>query len=216
MRCPFLFGVLALLAITSSAAGQQPPGSACEFDGFDVNAKLAEVSKPTTAYYACAVGKKCLPMALKPGDTVVISRSEADWTCGYLTARKGGAPGWVRSQDISAIAADPNPPLTAWIATWVQAENRITIERSKTAGKVSLDGEAYWRGSRDNVHEGSIEGEATPRGNRLHYEEGSSESCTVDLALIGEYLLSNDNNKCGGMNVRFWGIWRRGLTQPRR
>ena len=29
------------------------------------------------------------------------------------------------------------------------------------------------------------------------------------LALIGKYLLANDNNMCGGANVRFWGVWRR-------
>ena len=29
------------------------------------------------------------------------------------------------------------------------------------------------------------------------------------VALIGKYILANDNNMCGGMNVRFWGIWKR-------
>jgi len=198
----------------SSAGGQQPPGSACDFDSFDVNSKLAEISKPSTGYYACAAGSKCLPMALKRGDTVVIARSEGDWTCGYLTARTGAAQGWIRSQDLRAVPADPNPPLTAWAGTWLQDKNRITIEASKASGKLALDGEAYWRGGRDNVHEGSISGEVTPAGNHAHYEEGSAESCTVDLALIGDYLLANDNNKCGGLNVRFWGVWRRARARP--
>ena len=34
-------------------------------------------------------------------------------------------------------------------------------------------------------------------------------SCTVDLTLIGKYLVANDNDKCGGQNVRFWGVWKR-------
>ena len=191
------------------AAGPQPPTSACDFDGFDVNAKLAEAGKQTTAYYACAAGKKCLSMPLQAGDTVVISRSEDDWTCGYLTSRKGAAQGWVRTADVHVIQADPNPPLTAWIGTWMQGENRITIEASTTPGQLSLDGEAYWRGGRDNVHEGAIAGDVSPQGNHAHYEEGSRESCNVDMALIGNYLLANDNSLCGGMNVRFWGVWRR-------
>ncbi len=211
-----LVAVAALAAATCTAAGQQVPTFACEFDGFDVNAKLAEIAKPTTAYYACAVGRKCLPMLLKAGDLVVIGRSEGGWTCGYLSSAKGSAQGWVRFADFQPVEADPNPPLTAWLGTWVQGENRITIERSNTPGKLSLDGEAYWRGGRDNVHEGAIAGEATPTGNRLHYEEGSAESCNIDLALIGKYLLASDNNKCGGMNVRFWGVWRRGVnSRPR-
>jgi hypothetical protein len=198
-----------LVWAASCAAAEQAPTSACDFDGFDVKAKLAEVAKPTTAYYACEAGKKCLPMLLKAGDLVVIGRSEDDWTCGYLSSAKGAAQGWVRFVNFRLVEADPNPPLTAWIGTWVQGENRITIERSNTPGQLSLDGEAYWRGGRDNVHEGAIAGEATPAGNHLHYEEGSAESCNIDLALIGKYLLANDNGKCGGMNVRFWGVWRR-------
>lgn len=207
--------ILCAAAISRGAAGQ-PPASACGFDGFDVNAKLAEVARPTTAYYACDAGKKCLPMPLKAGDTAVITRVESGWTCGYLSSRKGSAPGWISSGDLRVIEAEPNPPLSAWLGTWVQGENRITIERSRQAGKLSLDGEAYWRGGHDNVHEGAIAGEVTPTGSHVHYEEGGAESCIVDLALSGKYLLANDNNKCGGMNVRFWGVWRRIAPRPQR
>jgi hypothetical protein len=208
MHRMLLFPVL-LPAAALFGAGPQPPASACDFDGFDVNARLAEVSRPSTGYYGCAAGRKCIPMTLAPGDTVVIARPEGDWTCGYLTGRKGAAQGWVRSQDLQGVQADPNPPQNAWTGTWVQDKNRITIESSKNPGKLALDGEAYWRGGRDNVHEGSISGEVTPAGNHAHYDEGSPESCSVDLALLGNYLLTNDNNKCGGLNVRFWGVWRR-------
>jgi len=206
--------MLAAALCFGTAVGQQPPASACDFDGFDMNAKLAEVSKPTTAYYNCT-GKKCLSMSLKASDSVVISRSEGDWTCGYLSSNKGSAQGWVRSQDIRVTQAERNPSLGAWIGTWAQGENRITLEHTKAPGALSLDGQAFWHGGRDNVHEGSIAGEVSPTGNRVHYEEGSVESCTVDLALIGNYILANDNNRCGGMNVRFWGVWRRPRTPAR-
>jgi len=203
------------LCVAAGPARAQPPASACDFDGFDVKAELAEVTKPAVAYYACSAARKCLSMPLKPGDVAVISHSEGDWTCAYLISRKGSAQGWVQAGALRPVEADPNPPLTAWLGTWVQDENRIRIERSKTNGKLSLDGEAYWRGGRDNVHEGAIAGEVTPQGNRAHYEEGSAESCNIDLALIGSYLLASDNSKCGGMNVHFWGVWRR-LSTPRR
>ena len=207
--------IVCAFACAAVASAQQPPSSPCEFSGFDVSARLAEVAKPTTAYYACGAGKKCLTMQLRPSDTVVISRSEGEWTCGYATTSRGAAQGWVRSQDIRAVTADPNPPLTAWLGDWVQGENRIAIKRSRDPAQLSLDGQAYWRGSRDNVHDGSIAGEAAPQGNRLHYAEASPDSCTVDFALIGNYLLASDNNKCGGMNVRFWGVWQRSAA-PRR
>lgn len=39
-----LFNVKTALCLLAMAAfGQQPPKSSCEFDGFDTNAKLAEV-----------------------------------------------------------------------------------------------------------------------------------------------------------------------------
>jgi len=202
-------------ACATVAHAQQPPQSACDFDGFDVSAKLAEVVRPATAYYACGAGKKCLTLQLRPSDTVVIGRPEGEWTCGYVTTSRGAAPGWVRSQDVRPLAADPNPPLSAWLGEWHQGENRITIKKASNPDKLSLDGQAYWRGSRDNVHDGSISGESAPQGNKLHYAEDGADSCTVDFALISNYLLANDNNKCGGMNVRFWGVWHR-APFPRR
>jgi hypothetical protein len=43
----------------------------------------------------------------------------------------------------------------------------------------------------------------------LHFVEADADSCIVDLTLIGKHLVANDNARCGGFNVRFWGIWNR-------
>jgi len=202
-----------MIATVSVAVGQQPPKTPCDFDGFDTNSSLAEIKAATTAYYGCGAGPKCLPMPLSPGDPLVVNRAEGDWTCGYLTARKGSAQGWVHSSDLRPVVFDPKPAIAAWAGVWVQDENRIQIQISKTPGKLHLDGEAYWHGRGDNVRSGEISGEATPIGNHLHYSEGGDNACTVDLALVGKYILANDNNQCGGMNVRFWGIWKRAHLQ---
>ena len=69
-----------------------------------------------------------------------------------------------------------------------------------------MSGDAVWHGLGQNVHTGEFSGKATPAGNRGHYVEGE---CTIDFALIGNFLVLNDNSQCGGVNVRFWGIWRR-------
>ena len=177
---------LIFAAITSVAAAQQPPKTPCDFDGFDTKAKLAE--------------------AIKSGYPVVVTRVEGDWTCGYLTSSKGSGQGWVQSREIRLVDFDPNPPLAAWAGTWVQDENRIRIQISKTTGKLALEGEAYWHGFGDNVHSGEFSGEAIPARNQLHVED---DSCKIDLALWGKYILANDNNSCGGLNVRFWGVWKR-------
>jgi hypothetical protein len=149
-------------------------------------------------------------MGLKPGDPVVVNRVEGDWTCGYLAARKGSAQGWARSADIRPVEFAPSPPLTAWVGTWVQGENRIRIQNSKTPGKLDLKGEAYWHGRGDNIHSGEFSAEATPAANKIHAED---DECKIDLALVSDHLLANDNNMCGGMNVRFWGLWKRSANR---
>ena len=178
------------LAALSPAIAQQHPTSPCDFDGFDTNSKLAET--------------------IKTGDPVVVTRVEGDWTCGYLVGRKGSGPGWVRSKEIRLLSADPNPPLSGWTGTWAQDENRIRIQPSKASGKLDLEGEAYWHGFGDNVHSGNFSGRASPAGNHLHVED---DLCQIDLALWGKYILASDNNSCGGMNVRFWGVWKRAQAQ---
>ena len=186
MRIRFLIFAAITSLSAGLAAGQQPPKTPCDFDGFDTNSKLAET--------------------IKTGDPVVVNRVEGDWTCGYITSRKGSAQGWVRSREIRLVTFDPSPPLTAWAGTWVQGENRIRIRASKASGKLDLDGEAYWHGFGDNVHSGEFSAETNPAGNHLHVED---DACHIDLALIGRYILANDNNGCGGANVRFWGVWKR-------
>jgi hypothetical protein len=109
----------------------------------------------------------------------------------------------------SAACLRSQSPLSAWIGQWRQDESHISIVASKTPGKLALDGEAYWFGSNHNEHSGNISGEASPVGNQLHYSDGEGDFCKVEFALWGKYLLANDNNMCGGMNVRFWGVWKR-------
>src|ERR1017187_1695902 len=87
----------------------------------------------------------------------------------------------------------PTPPLNAWLGTWGNGKDRIRIQPSKSAGKLDLQGEASWHGHGDVVHTGDFAGEAMPAGNRLHFVEEGANSCTVDLTLIGKYIVANDN-----------------------
>jgi len=201
-----------LVIVVSWSAAQDRPKTLCGFDGFSANPILAEVAtaKPAVGYFGCGSGQNCLSTKLAPGDTVVVYQAEGDWTCGYLTQSKGAGPGWVRSNDIRPVSFDAAPPLDAWRGTWASGEDRIRIQTSKAPGKVELKGEAVWHGrTKDAVNTGDFEGDAAPVGNHLHFVESGTDSCTVDLTLIGKYLVANDNNLCGGENVRFWGIWKR-------
>jgi hypothetical protein len=198
------------IAVPWSAA-QDRPTTLCAFDGFSANPMLAEIAtaKSTVGYIGCSSGRDCLSIKLQPGDPLVAYHAGGDWTCGYLSQIKGAGPGWVRSKDIRPVSFDAAPPLDAWLGAWANGEDRIRIQSSRAAGKVELQGEAIWHGGRGVVHTGDFAGDAAPVGNHLHFVESDTDSCTVDLTLIGKYLVASDNDRCGGENVRFWGIWKR-------
>jgi hypothetical protein len=84
-----------------------------------------------------------------------------------------------------------------------------TIQRG-TGDTLRIEGHAWWLGARGVSHSGSIKARAVPSGNRLHFVEST---CTLDLALVGKYIVADDNEQCGGANVRFWGIWRRSVSR---
>ncbi len=116
---------------------------------------------------------------------------------------------WVRSGNVRNVLTNPNPALSDWQGNWKEGLNRIVIARAPSAGTLRLSGHGTWRGPAGVVHDGDFKGDVTPVGNRVQFIEDGADGCIVDLTLIGRYMVANDNSKCGGMNVRFWGIWRR-------
>ena len=107
------------------------------------------------------------------------------------------------------MQADPNPPLSAWTGKWKYGENNIAIQPAKQPDKLELSGDAVWHGSGDVVHTGDFQGEAAPAGNKLHFADRNADSCAIDFRLLGTYMVADDNEKCGGINVRFSGLWRK-------
>jgi len=205
-----LFVSIAAGALAASA--QDRPSSVCTFDGIGARPDVAEVAaERADAYFGCAAAASCLSGAVAAGDPVLVYNKKGDWTCGYVTAQDGGGAGWIRSKDIRLVEVDPNPLLTAWAGTWAGGQARVAIALSQEQGQLDLSGQAVWHGAGDVTHTGDLAGHALPSGNRLHYADGSKvDSCTIDLTLAGKFIIADDNGHCGGMNVRFAGVWRRG------
>lgn len=87
----------------------------------------------------------------------------------------------------------------------------ITILELKD-GKVHINGEALWVGNAEtgNVNVGNLEGSFPLHGNTIHYTDGEAEGCRLTLAFIPKGLVvSDDNTRCGGMNVSFDGQYRK-------
>jgi hypothetical protein len=217
-----------ILLTTWGFASGQPSELPCVSKGFSTNSKLEEVrpGKSITTNNFCGTSQTC-SMTLKPGDPIVVDRVEGDWTCGYFTNWEGDPQGflkgmitpqqgWVRSREIYPVAVATNPPLSAWVGTWVEGWDRITIESSKTWGKLSLVGQARGLGPTDEAISGQFSGQATPVGNHLHLTDWAlTRTCEVDLTLAGKYILAKDNNKCSDTYVRFWGIWKRARVESK-
>ncbi|WP_295531224.1 hypothetical protein [Novosphingobium sp. Chol11] len=147
-----------------------------------------------------------------PGDTVVTGRTIGAFICAYFPSKGGGTAGWVEASRLRALPVNARPPLAAWLGRWSDEGNpalRITQTKS---GVLQIAGDAFWPGPVRQKdwpsgwpHLGQIGGELKLRGNRAHYDDGT---CTVDLVALGDVLIGLDNESCGGMNVRFNGVYR--------
>ena len=200
------------LLVTSSTPAQDHPQQECSTEGLDANhPTLSMVKAASTTGWQCYSNGKCSSFQIHRGDSIEVAHADKGWTCGYVTSADGAGAEWIRSDDLSPVNADPNPPLSAWFGAWHGGEDLVHIQSSKSTGSLLISGTATWDGLNGNKHFGDIEGEVKPLGNKLHYSEGQGEyACAVDMTLIGDYILASDNQYCGGLNARFQGVWRRG------
>ena len=189
------------------AGAQEPPGEHGTFDGFAAEGALAEVAAPKANSH-CANKKNCWPTTLSSGDVVLVYRTEGERSCGYLQRRDVAGATWLLSRDIQMVRVDPQPPPSAWMGNWAGGEDRVGIQAGKEAGTLQVKGSAEWPGANDNVLFGQVDGSALPAGNHQKIME-SAGCCQVELTLMGKYIVASDNNKCGGMSVRFDGVWKR-------
>ena len=142
-----------------------------------------------------------------PGNEVIVSRTYGDWACAwYQPARGHERVGWIEASRLDIPADAAVPPSTRWVGEWSYGESFLNIRRGKGAGRLALDGQAYWHGLGDNVHVGEVAGEAALSGDALVFED---DTCRVTARLAGSYLIVHDNKQCGGVNVSFDGVYRR-------
>ncbi len=180
-----LLGALPSGTSAQAKAADRPPSARCDGEGFAPD----------------------FPLVLRAGVPALVYHTAGAWTCG---AFKEG-PRWVRSAELRAVPVDTTTRPAAWVGRWMLDEGTATIRRGK-GDTFLIDGHA-WRLGRPGVsHSGRVKALAVPSGSRLHFVD---EQCVLDLALDGKYIVAGDNNSCGGLNVRFWGIWKRSVAGSR-
>jgi len=141
------------------------------------------------------------------GNQVLVSRRYGSWICGWYRPLKGSETvGWLPVDSLVISDQLASPALEKWIGRWKYGDQSLNIRRDRKTEFLTVKGDAIWRGLGDNVHVGSVAARSLPQGNELILIE---EECRVTLKLVGAYLVASDNSECGGMNVRFNGVYRK-------
>ncbi|WP_313142863.1 hypothetical protein [Stenotrophomonas sp.] len=144
------------------------------------------------------------------GDTVVTGRDLGAYRCAFFPNKVGGSAGWVDRSKLQPLPV-ATPSLQDWAGDWKDGDNGLRI--SVRGGQLHVEGDAYWPSANPTPEQrpygpnmGQVEAQATPRGSQVDFVE---DSCTVHAQVLGDVLVVSDNSGCGGMNVRFDGVYRK-------
>jgi uncharacterized protein len=86
--------------------------------------------------------------------------------------------------------------------------------RELSDGRVEIKGTAIWIGNEETgaIHDGEIEGTFARQGNQVDYQapDLNEDSCRLTITFVENALnITNDNLRCGGLNVTFNGAYRK-------
>lgn len=228
-------GAVLCCAAPAYAAGRDCSGYESALKGKPA-VSAAKVSGGTKTHFiksemdekACpADTKACRRKAfLVPGNGIVVSARTGDFVCATYVNGKGiETSGWLPK---AAVTVEPPsadvPSGTLWPGNWEREEASIEIKVAK--GKLAVSGQASWgakdpdRVKRGAVNSGEISAVTAPDGDRLSFAMGYDSKtlpvdtkeetiCKVWMQRVGDYLLVDDDNACGGMNVSFRGAYAR-------
>lgn len=159
--------------------------------------------------------KKCQHKAfLIKDDKVLISKNYKDWSCvKFLNITKKKkvttTTGWISTKNITVINPVANNSIDSWLGDWSDGYNSLKLT-SGNDGKIKIEGEAVW-GSGMNIHTGQVSGTGKPNKNTLEVQNNDDmgEDCKLNLLLLDQFLIAQDNNSCGGLNVSFSSVYTR-------
>jgi hypothetical protein len=222
------FGLMAALLLALPASAQEPPPDIPAPRIPDYH--LAKVRPGDRVYFyhteqveGCpALTDACRRKGyVLPGDLVLVSGTKGPLA--YVDYVKDGkwSAGWVKN---TALLDVPIPPVSfsSWLGTWSwntldQDSASLEIKRDRQAGFISVHGFAFWTGRvfgaghQRALHDGELEDRGLPNGRHIVFGKDAKGygDCRVDMELIGPYLVADDNNQCGGLNVTFSGVYSR-------
>ncbi len=148
------------------------------------------------------------------GDLVAPGITQDGWSCAMV----GGWSGWVPNDRLAPVPATPAITTRQWLGTWVNTHvgagrDRLILTHSRAGhGVIRVDGKAYYTNAAHSVNYGGLGGDALAMGPFLHIVDQSDQpGCILDLTYnpANGTFRAVDNQRCGGFNVSFDGVWRR-------
>lgn len=213
-----------ILSLMAFAASQENPENWCraglfstmatDFNVARVNSKAPRVYFHNDSLQVCPSvdNESCRDDAyLIPNDTLVIAdRFYNNFVCAWYKPKEGyGTVGWIELGLVDILGFEEDPAQKKWQGTWQLDSSTLVIrESSFTYNGLIIEGEAFWFGLNDNVHTGSVFGRVIPQGNTIMLFD-TDYGCTLNLWLLGDFLVAHDDKQCGGMNVSFDGVYSR-------
>ena len=161
---------------------------------------------------------------LVPGNGVLVSSQTGAFACVTFVNGKGvETTGWMPIAALIMNAPGSVPSIPDWTGTWIRDEAKITI-RTGRGGALAIHGDATFgvhdprRVKSGSVNVGEVSGSVAAVGNRLAFtmgdddktlpiDKGDDSLCRVWMQRAGDYLIVDDNNSCGGINVSFRGTY---------
>jgi hypothetical protein len=155
-------------------------------------------------------GASCQTKAyVVPGDRLLLGKTHGEWTCAWYQGKSRETVGWVRRSDL-VVQPETAVQTGDWLGKWKQVykgPGRIGVSR---AGDVlHANGETRWIGQ-NTENFGDLSGALKLAGRHARLDPAAGEEafgCGADMVRIGDFLIVHDNGQCGGLNVRFDGLY---------
>jgi hypothetical protein len=149
-----------------------------------------------------------------PGDKLLLSKTRGEWACAWYQGKSHETTGWVQRR---YLVEQPQAARADWAGKWKMDGSPGYISIANKDGGWYVLGET--RQALPNTENlGEIRGELKVNGNHAHLggqEKPDGFDCVADFTRAGEFLIVRDNESCGGVNVRFNGVYTRPTSASR-
>lgn len=211
---------LAALLAAAPAAAQppEPPAEHCvTYDDRYSAAPLYRV-RPAAGSQSlfrrpmiCTFGHGCrdaVVQDVRADDVLLASAPRDGFRCAYLGTPQGSlVAGFIADSMIEPVPETPDVDAAFLRGRWNGFGGAAHVTFTADGATLRITGEATWRGF-TTINIGAIDAPVVIEPGRFTAHEPIAD-CTVTGTRRGPYLVLRDNSQCGGMNVRFSGIFTR-------